>query len=310
MIALARWGIHSQGDGLHIEPINANRLTLTTDAARLVVSRQFERLPRESAPVIAIPSGDVFSIIVQLRDFTSHKLWRDGRLLHAGGHVKQAVAITHLAYEWRCQHLSAFDNVRFLLTRQALDEFTYDNGQQRIDHFNCAPGATDPVIFHLAQALVGLMDRPLESQHFLLEHISLGLYAHITATYGQGPRALPRQTGRLAPWQEKRAKEFMQANLSRGVSLAQIAQECGLSRAHFARYFKHTTGMSAYTWLQNMRINHAQELLVRQQHTLTQIALECGFTDQSHFSKVFKALTGVPPGNWQRQYTTEKSQSE
>ncbi len=290
-----------------METINANRMSLTADAARLFVSRQFERFPRESAPIIAIPPGDVYAIIVQLRDFPSHKLWRDGRLLHAGGHVEQAVAITHLAYEWRCQHLSAFDNVRFLITRQALDEFTYESGQKRIDHFDCAPGATDRVIYHLAQALAGLMEQGGEPQSFLLEHISLGLYAHIIAAYGRAPRELPRRTGRLAPWQERRAKEFMLMNLSSGVSLLQIAQECGLSRAHFARYFKNTTGMSAYAWLQNERVNRAKELLLRHELTLTQIALGCGFTDQSHFSRVFKALIRIPPGHWQRLRAMETS---
>src|SRR5476649_688393 len=220
-----------------METINANRLSLTADAARLFVSRQFEQFPRKSAPIIAIPPGDVYAIIVQLRDFARHKLWRDGRLLHAGGHVQQAVAITHLAQEWRCQHLSAFDNVRFLISRQALDEYTYENGQSRIDGFDCAPGATDRVMYHLPQALAGLMEQEGQPPSFLLEHLSLGLYAHITTTYGRVSRELPRQAGRLAPWQEQRAKEFMLMNLSKGVSLVQMAEECGLSRAHFARYF-------------------------------------------------------------------------
>ncbi|WP_413727361.1 helix-turn-helix domain-containing protein [Sodalis sp. RH19] len=257
-------------------------------------------MPPEHAPVIAIPHHEAFSVIVQLRDFASHRLWHDGRLVHAGGHAQQAVAITRLTEDWRCQHLSAFDNVRFLITRQALDEFTYDSGQKRIGHFDCAPGALDPVIYHLAQALIPLLGQPGGMHDFMFDHISLALFAHIAEVYGKASQDWTRQKGRLAPWQEQRAKDFMLENLSKGVSLELIARECGLSRAHFARNFKNTTGTSACVWLQNMRIRKALELLGARQQTLTEIALECGFTDQSHFSRVFKTFTGTSPGYWQR----------
>jgi len=239
-------------------------------------------------------------VIVQLMDFRLHKLWHNGRLIHSGGHVKQALAITDLTEDWRCQHLSPFDNVRLLITRQALDEFTYDSGQKRVTLFRCTPGTTDPVMFHLAQALVPLMESADSAPEFLNEHISLALLAHLTALYGNAPQEKNRRKGRLASWQEQRAKEYMLENMSKGVSLEQIAGECRLSRAHFARHFKNTTGTSAYAWLQKMRILKAQELLARHEQSLTQIALECGFTDQSHFSRAFKYVIGTPPGNWQR----------
>lgn len=277
-------------------PINPQ----ASGAARLVVSRHRETVPPAQAPVIAIPYHEAFSVIVQLRDFACHKLWHDGRLVHAGGHPQQAVAITRLTEDWRCQHLSPFDNVRLFITRLALDEFTYDSGQKRIGHFHCAPGTVDPVIFHLAQALLPLIAQPGGMHNFLFDHISLALFAHIAEVYGKASQDWLRQKGRLAPWQEQRAKDFMLENLTKGVSLELVARECALSRAHFARNFKNTTGTTACAWLQKMRIQKARELLCINQQTLTEIALECGFTDQSHFSRVFKALTGTSPGFWQR----------
>ncbi len=280
--------------------ILSNRMSLHAGSVRFYASRHADTLPLENAPVITIPCGEAFAVIVQLADFRLHKLWHDGRLIHTGGHAKQAVAITDLTEDWRCQHLSPFDNVRLVIPRQALDEFTYDSGQKRIARFDCPPGATDPVMFHLAQALIPLMDMPDGASDFLIEHLSLALLAHLTAVYGSAPPEWSRRKGRLAPWQEQRAKEYMLLNMAKGVSLEQIAQECRLSRAHFARYFKNTTGNSAYAWLQKMRIQKAQELLGRHEQSLTQIALECGFTDQSHFFRVFKSVIGTPPDNWQR----------
>ena len=92
----------------------------------------------------------------------------------------------------------------------------------------------------------------------------------------------------------------MQENLAQDLSLERIARECCLSRAHFARYFKNSTGMPAHKWLQCLRIEHAKQLLQAPDKSLTQIALDCGFADQSHFTRVFKSFVGVTPGIWRR----------
>ncbi|XBS71713.1 AraC family transcriptional regulator [Acerihabitans sp. KWT182] len=290
--------------------IFSSRMPLHAGAVRFHASRQADTGPLTDAPVIDIPCGDAFAVIVQLADFRLHKLWHDGRLVYSGGHVQQALAITDLTENWRCQHLSPFDNVRLVIPRPALEAFTDDSGQKTIARFNCPPGTTDPVMFHLSQALAPMMDMPGGASDFLIEHISLALLAHLTAAYGGAPPEWTRRKGRLAPWQEQRAKEYMLENMAKGVSLEQIAQECRLSRAHFARNFKNTTGTSAYAWLQKRRIAKAQELLAGGMQSLTQIALECGFTDQSHFCRVFKCMIGTPPGSWQRMRTSAKARPD
>ena len=257
-------------------------------------------MPQTEAPVIRIPCEDAFSVITQLADFKSHKLWRGKRVVHAGGHARASVAITHLGEEWRCQHLSAFDNLRFHMPRSALDAFTYETGQKRIAHFDVAPDRFDPVVFHLAQALLPILDLPHHAHRLYFDHIALALYAHVTTQYGRVARTPVRQNGKLAAWQESRAKEFMRNNLGLSLSLEQIAQECGLSRAHFARNFKNSTGVPVHEWLQCLRIEQAKKLLVGREQTLAQVALGCGFADQSHFTRVFKSVVGTTPGIWRR----------
>ncbi|WP_230492513.1 AraC family transcriptional regulator [Martelella alba] len=276
------------------------RMSMISDGARLSVIRQRNERPDASVPIIPIPCADAFAVIVQLADFRRHKLWRGNRLVYAGGHARQGVAITDLTEDWRCQHLSPFDNVRLLIPRPALDEFTFNSGGTPIKRFECPRDTRDPVIYHLAQALVPLMTTGNDPDPFVLDHISLALLSHITGTYGADRREWRGDKGRLAPWQEQRAKDFMLEHLAGSVSLEQIARECRLSRAHFARYFKNATGMPAYTWLQKMRVRKALELLRHADYSLTQIALECGFTDQSHFSRVFKQFTMTSPGQWRR----------
>jgi AraC family transcriptional regulator len=266
----------------------------------LTVIRQCSTGKQAESPVIRIPCEDAFSVITQLADFKSHKLWRGKRVMHVGGHARASVAITHLGDEWRCQHLSAFDNLRFHIPRSALDAFTYETGQRKIDRFDCAHDRIDPVVFHLAQALLPALDLPQPVSRLYFDHVALALYAHVTTQYGRMQRQPAYQSGKLAAWQEKRAKEYMRSNLTHSLSLEQIAQECGLSRAHFARNFKNNTGVSAHEWLQCLRIDQAKHLLADYNQTLAQVALGCGFADQSHFTRVFKNVVGMTPGMWRR----------
>ena len=125
----------------------------------------------------------------------------------------------------------------------------------------------------------------------------LGLGAHFAQAYGGMTRSVLRQGG-LAPWQESRAKEYIAANLSQQISLQDIADACGLSLAHFSRAFKTSVGMTPHNWLQTCRIAKAKHLLLSARLDLADIALECGFADQGHFTRIFSRLNGAAPGAW------------
>ena len=112
--------------------------------------------------------------------------------------------------------------------------------------------------------------------------------------------APPPVRGGLAPWQERRAKELMSTHLGREISLAFVAGECRLSVSHFARSFKQCTGKPPHRWLLENRVERAKELLTDAGLPLAEIALECGFSDQSHFTRVFSRIAGTSPGTWQR----------
>ena len=110
----------------------------------------------------------------------------------------------------------------------------------------------------------------------------------------------PPIRGGLAPWQERRAKELMSTHLGRPIPLAFVASECRLSISHFARSFKQCTGKPPHRWLLENRVERAKELLTDAGLPLAEIALECGFSDQSHFTRVFSRIAGTSPGTWQR----------
>ncbi len=106
----------------------------------------------------------------------------------------------------------------------------------------------------------------------------------------------------LAPWQLRRAKEMLRANLSQNLSLQSVAQACRLSVSHFTRAFKASTGVPPYQWLIAARIENARDLLTNSTTPIVEIAGICGFADQSHFSRMFARMMGTSPGAWRREY--------
>ena len=115
--------------------------------------------------------------------------------------------------------------------------------------------------------------------------------------------AVQLTAGRLSPRQEVRAYELIDARLNGELSVAEIARHCSLSPSRFTVAFRNTTGVTPHRWLTERRVARAKSLLLGGNASLAQIALECGFADQSHFTHVFTATVGASPGEWRRAAT-------
>ena len=96
----------------------------------------------------------------------------------------------------------------------------------------------------------------------------------------------------------RRAIEFMHDNYSRELGLEEIAQAAYLSEYHFARLFKRIAGVTPHSYLANLRLERARELLTTTTRPISEIAGMVGYQSQSHFTKAFKAVTGLTPGSY------------
>ena len=90
------------------------------------------------------------------------------------------------------------------------------------------------------------------------------------------------------------AKEYLSQNLDTRVSLTDVAQKINISQFHFLRMFKSQMGVSPHQFRIKARIQAAKSLL-QKEIPLAEIALETGFSDQSHFTNTFKKYAGVTP---------------
>ena len=103
----------------------------------------------------------------------------------------------------------------------------------------------------------------------------------------------------------RKVRDFLEANLSRNVALDNLAELSGLSPYHLVRVFRQEVGLSPHAYFEQARIHRARRLL-KEAMPIADVALELGFTDQSHLHRHFKKLTGVTPGAY-RSATTYKT---
>lgn len=195
---------------------------------------------------------------------------------------------------------TTFDTFRLYIAQSTLDELAYEKGLRRIGGLvQHDVGQRDQIMFHLAQAMVAALDHPERVSAALVDQLGLTFHEHIVVTYG-GVASLRRQGGHLAPWQMRRLREFAEAHIGANPSVVQLARECGLSSSYFATAFKQTTGMAPHQWLLQQRIVRAKVMLRDTDLGLAEIAMACGFCDQSHLSRVFVRMEGHGPGAWRR----------
>jgi AraC family transcriptional regulator len=196
-----------------------------------------------------------------------------------------------------------FDSLRFYIPQTALDEMADEAGIRRVEGLS-APnfGGRDLVMFGLAQTLAGAMEQPGDGSAMFSDGIALAFFAHVVRAYGGVSPGGQNIRGCLAPWQLRRACDFIIANLGSDPSMAEVANECRLSSSYFARAFKQTTGVPPFRWLTAQRVVRAKELLQDPWRELADIAQLCGFVDQSHFTRVFSKSEGHSPGRWRRLY--------
>ncbi|MET0656920.1 MAG: AraC family transcriptional regulator [Steroidobacteraceae bacterium] len=245
---------------------------------------------------------DAFLLALQLQACPDFDLYADGRLIRPSEFEAGAVAIFDLRTNLAMDRRDPFHAVDLYMPRKSLDALAEDANSPVIDELRHEPGKAlqDPVARHLLLAIRPALAAPGEASELFVDHLAMALASHVAHTYGGMRARSDVKIGVLARWQEQRAKELLAANLTGGITLADLASACELSIRHFTRAFRGSTGMSPNGWLAKLRIEKAKGLLTNSRRMLAEIALDCGFADQSHFTRAFQRAAGLSPRAWQR----------
>jgi AraC-like DNA-binding protein len=103
-----------------------------------------------------------------------------------------------------------------------------------------------------------------------------------------------------------RAMEFIDSKARQNLSLAEIAGAMGLSPHYFCTAFMRSTGIPPHRYLLQRRIDQAKPMLAGGA-SIAEVALECGFSSQSHFTTVFRRFAGMPPAAWRKAHNDRQS---
>jgi AraC family transcriptional regulator len=105
----------------------------------------------------------------------------------------------------------------------------------------------------------------------------------------------------LAPWQISKVKAYVDDNLGTPIRVSTLAALCRLSISYFSVAFKRSLGETVLSYLSRRRVARAQELILASGEPLSRIALDCGFCDQAHLSRMFHRIVGMAPNRWRRE---------
>jgi AraC family transcriptional regulator len=154
----------------------------------------------------------------------------------------------------------------------------------------------DAPLRHLMDALLAESTAEHPTSRLFAESMAQAIVARLVSLNGGSSRE-PRS--RMPAALFKRALELIEAELSRDLSVPELAQACGLSPSHFTALFKASAGEPPHRYQTRRRVERARELL-QGGDSPASAAVAVGFCDQSHLGRHMRRLTGHGPRYWQR----------
>lgn len=170
-------------------------------------------------------------------------------------------------------------------------------------HFGQQMGLDDPIMCQTLAAIQQELESPGPNSTAYVDSLLMLLLNRLIrcASNLATPLVRPKYAkGGLAHWRLKQALELLESDSTRAPLLSEIAESINLHPTSFCRAFKQSTGVPPHRYLLIHRTNQAKKMMTDRKLTLTQIALDCGFSSSSQFSAAFKRIVGVPPRAFRR----------
>ncbi len=273
--------------------------TLRRSAAAITEVKADDPPEAMSSP---LPREDAYLVALQLRAYPRHFYWEDGRQQAPASLAAGCTTLYDLKRDPRFLINAPFHSLHVYLPAATLNAIAQESGTRSVAALAYPPGAgvEDPVVRALFTALQPALARPAEANALFVSAVLLAVATHVAGTYGSVTQPAAGARGGLARWQRDRAEALLRSRLDGHIELAELARECGLSPSYFARAFRQSFGASPHRWLTERRLERAMRLLAETPMPVAEIAVACGFADQSHFTRVFTRHAGTSPAAWRR----------
>jgi len=157
------------------------------------------------------------------------------------------------------------------------------------------------VIGLIDQAVVSLQDDPQSCRDVLSRATGL-LRSVRSVTQPPGSAGEPRESGPEIPWRVRNILSHIEKVLAEPLRIQDLARLMGLSTTRFFKEFKSAVGAPPLKYITRRRVEVACSMMLDPQQSLSAIALECGFCDQSHLCRAFRRTLGISPARWRRRH--------
>jgi AraC family transcriptional regulator len=158
----------------------------------------------------------------------------------------------------------------------------------------------DPVTSRLLLSAADVVEGNEALDALFRQQLTDLLATRLLAAHSGSRTTIQPVRGGLTPKTLLRAIERLRSDSDMDVSLAALAADAGLSRFHFCRAFKESTGLSPHAWLRQHRLEQAMNMLRDTDASIVSVAAELGYASQTAFAAAFRKLTGETPSDWRR----------
>jgi AraC family transcriptional regulator len=232
---------------------------------------------------------------------TFERLERRSGRSHASGTARPGVVtIIPSGSSARWDIAGKIDVVQLYLSQKTLERIATEAGSPAPISVIERTGHPDQTVSRLLMMAIDAVDGSASLDTLFRQQLTELVATRLLVSHTGTPIVSRTGSGGLAPTTLRRAIERLRSESAEDVSLAALASEAGLSRFHFCRAFKESTGLSPHSWLRHHRLQQAQALLRDPSVSIVSIAAELGYSSQTAFAAAFRKLTGETPSDWRR----------
>ncbi len=256
-----------------------------------------DRAPTEQVKTAASHNGYLIGLSAaaghQRRIFHEH---------HATVHDfdENSVYIRSFTDDYRADLRGSFDFMLMQMSDADLAALADEADLRHVRGLDCMIQQPDPVLGSLLRALFCCMDGEENRSALFVDQISVAIGVHLLQRYGHAPQISTIARRKLSTKAQKDITSLMISRLNGQLSIEELARSCNLSTSAFLQAFRDTLGKTPQQWLTHLRIEKSMHLMLNSPLSLKDVATQCGFSDQSHFTRVFSRITGATPAYWKR----------
>jgi AraC family transcriptional regulator len=190
--------------------------------------------------------------------------------------------------------------VQLFLPHSTLERVAIEAGKSGAINLTERTGHADPITSRLLTSAADVLDGNETLDALFRQQLTDLLATRLLSAHSGLSTVYRPVLGGLSPTVLRRAIERLRSDADADVSLAALASESGLSRFHFCRAFKESTGLSPHNWLRQYRLDQAMMMLRDPNNSVALVAASLGYASQTAFAAAFRKLTGVTPTDWRR----------